>query len=201
MKNCERSVRQYNKSELPRLRWTPELHQHFVQAIESIGGKHKATPKRILQQMRVRGLRIAHIKSHLQMYRNLKDYAKNSPDQLVEENRNDFKVCSISPTQRIILKGELHLLDNKKGLLQSSEETDYDLNQEAQSSAWLVRDDESNEEETVPNLLFSFSTPLISMMQIDENSKDMMQFSSSTAAAANHSITFGNSYINLDLTI
>ena len=27
----------------------------------------EATPKRILQQMRVRGLRIAHIKSHLQV--------------------------------------------------------------------------------------------------------------------------------------
>ncbi|ESW13439.1 hypothetical protein PHAVU_008G196200 [Phaseolus vulgaris] len=191
MKNCERSVRQYNKSELPRLRWTPQLHQHFVQAIQSIGGKHKATPKRILQQMRVRGLSIAHIKSHLQMYRNMKDYAKNSADELVEGNANDFKLCSISPTQRIILKGELHLLDNKKGLLQSTEETDYDLNQEGQSS----------EEENVPNLLFSFSRPLISMMQSDENSKDMMQFPSSTAAAANHSITFGNSYINLDLTI
>jgi len=40
MKNCERSVRQYHKSELPRLRWTPQLHQHFVQAIETLGGKH-----------------------------------------------------------------------------------------------------------------------------------------------------------------
>ena len=38
------------------------------------------------------------------------------------------------------------------------------------------------------------------MMQSDENSIDMMQFPSSTAAA-NHFITFGNSYINLDLTI
>lgn len=31
-------------------------------------GFAEATPKRILQQMRVKGLRIAHIKSHLQVY-------------------------------------------------------------------------------------------------------------------------------------
>nr|KYP73327.1 Putative Myb family transcription factor At1g14600 family [Cajanus cajan] len=70
MKSSERSssARQYKKSQLPRLRWTPQLHQHFVEAIQSLGGKHKATPKRILQQMRVKGLRIAHIKSHLQVY-------------------------------------------------------------------------------------------------------------------------------------
>ncbi|WVY89332.1 hypothetical protein V8G54_034846 [Vigna mungo] len=133
MKNCERSVRQYNKSELPRLRWTPQLHQHFVQAIQTLGGKHKATPKRILQQMHVRGLRIAHIKSHLQMYRNMKGYGKNCGDELMEGNVKDFKVCSICPTQRI-MKRELHLLDNKKGLSQSNEETDYDLNQVFPSS-------------------------------------------------------------------
>ncbi|QCE01628.1 hypothetical protein DEO72_LG7g2927 [Vigna unguiculata] len=104
------------------------------------------------------------------------------------------------------MKGELPLLDNKKGLSQSNEETDYDLNQEPESSSWLVGDDDvSNEEENVPNLLLSFSTPLISMMK-SENKKDMMHFSSSTAPA-NHSIdststsSFGNTYINLDLAI
>ncbi|XAR52814.1 hypothetical protein NMG60_11021091 [Bertholletia excelsa] len=74
MKNSQRpGVRQYKKSELPRLRWTPELHDHFVEAVERLGGKYKATPKRILQMMSVRGLKISHIKSHLQMYRSTKD--------------------------------------------------------------------------------------------------------------------------------
>ncbi|KAK6238506.1 hypothetical protein QUC31_003975 [Theobroma cacao] len=33
-------VRSYNKSDLPRLRWTPELHHQFVQAVDCLGGKY-----------------------------------------------------------------------------------------------------------------------------------------------------------------
>ncbi|EEF32181.1 hypothetical protein RCOM_0324560 [Ricinus communis] len=67
MQSSQRNgIRQYNKSQLPRLRWTPELHQDFVKAVEELGGKYKATPKRILQKMSVKGLNICQIKSHLQ---------------------------------------------------------------------------------------------------------------------------------------
>ncbi|XP_057547502.1 protein PHR1-LIKE 2-like isoform X2 [Amaranthus tricolor] len=53
----------------PRLRWTADLHERFVDAVTQLGGPHKATPKAIMRTMGVKGLTLFHLKSHLQKYR------------------------------------------------------------------------------------------------------------------------------------
>ncbi|CAL5410244.1 unnamed protein product [Camellia sinensis] len=53
----------------PRLRWTADLHDRFVDAVTQLGGPTKATPKAILRTMGVKGLTLFHLKSHLQKYR------------------------------------------------------------------------------------------------------------------------------------
>nr|QEX51370.1 transcription repressor KAN1-like isoform X1 [Cymbidium ensifolium] len=60
----------------PRLRWTTTLHARFVHAVQLLGGHERATPKSVLELMDVRDLTLAHVKSHLQMYRTVKTTEK-----------------------------------------------------------------------------------------------------------------------------
>ncbi|KAL5177834.1 putative Myb family transcription factor [Glycine soja] len=228
MKNSKKTcARKYHKSENPRLRWTPELHEYFVEVVEGLGGKTKATPKSILHMMHVKGLRISHIKSHLQMYRNMKGGTiLTSMQQEMEENvhvNDHHPICSNCSSQSIIFRSqgtkfklkaskydtgivnqEIHPLENK-GLSQTSE-TDYDLNQEPESSACLFSDS-SNEEKSRTmkflDLSLSFGSSPIPTMDGDQ---ERMRFSSPNTAD-NHVIdsnsvqSHGSNYINLDLTI
>ncbi|KAK4742440.1 hypothetical protein SAY87_000441 [Trapa incisa] len=64
----------------PRLRWTADLHERFVDAVTQLGGASKATPKAIMRTMNVKGLTLFHLKSHLQKYRLGKQSGKDMGD-------------------------------------------------------------------------------------------------------------------------
>ncbi|KAL2895647.1 Protein PHR1-LIKE 2 [Bienertia sinuspersici] len=68
----------------PRLRWTADLHERFVDAVTQLGGPNKATPKAIMRTMGVKGLTLFHLKSHLQKYR----LGKQSGKEMCEASKD-----------------------------------------------------------------------------------------------------------------
>ncbi|CAM0145025.1 unnamed protein product [Urochloa decumbens] len=73
----------------PRLKWTPELHDRFVEAVHQLGGPDKATPKTIMRLMGIPGLTLYHLKSHLQKYR----LSKNLQAQANSANAKNALGC------------------------------------------------------------------------------------------------------------
>ena len=63
----------------PRLRWTPQLHRRFKEAVEHLGGATNATPKAIVAAMQVKDLTVYHVKSHLQKYRTSEAEMRKGP--------------------------------------------------------------------------------------------------------------------------
>jgi len=64
----EHDIEDPSTSKKPRVVWSVELHQQFVNAVNTLG-IDKAVPKRILELMNVQGLTRENVASHLQKYR------------------------------------------------------------------------------------------------------------------------------------
>ncbi|CAN4081297.1 unnamed protein product [Withania somnifera] len=77
----------------PRLKWTPDLHQRFVDAVSQLGGPDKATPKSLMRVMNIHGLTLYHLKSHLQKYRLGKSQVTDQPfDENKQEERDQLSL-------------------------------------------------------------------------------------------------------------
>ncbi|KAJ0989974.1 hypothetical protein J5N97_008330 [Dioscorea zingiberensis] len=100
-----------------RIRWTHDLHEQFVDAVNCLGGPLKATPKGILRLMKSQGLTIFHIKSHLQKYRTVcivnfsegKHGAKANHDGIPIHNSKIIGGLHISETLRLQLDVQKNL--------------------------------------------------------------------------------------------
>ncbi|XP_004490074.1 myb family transcription factor PHL8-like isoform X2 [Cicer arietinum] len=77
----------------PRLKWTHDLHQRFIEATNQLGGA-ETTPKSLMRLMGIPGLTLYHLKSHLQKYRlgksqQLEKYSDNKQEDYTETKSFD----------------------------------------------------------------------------------------------------------------
>ena len=117
-----------------RLRWTPQLHRRFVEAVDLLGGLDMATPKGVMQIMEVEGMNIQHVKSHLQKYR-LQDSAANPPE--VGKKRKDASgdASGSGGKERRVLRRRPSASERSAARARAAEEKARMLREEAAAAA------------------------------------------------------------------
>ncbi|KAG7012164.1 Transcription repressor KAN1, partial [Cucurbita argyrosperma subsp. argyrosperma] len=98
----------------PRMRWTSSLHARFIRAVELLGGHERATPKSVLELMDAKDLTLAHVKSHLQMFRTVKNTDKQTGSSGYGEE--DFLPATPTPHHEATC-----LLNHRRGFTASLE--------------------------------------------------------------------------------
>ncbi|XP_024392420.1 uncharacterized protein [Physcomitrium patens] len=165
-----------------RLRWTPELHEKFVDAVAQLGGPERATPKAVLRIMSVEGITIYHVKSHLQKYRLIPE---TSEDARNDRKRNDSSFGGMDINSSLQMTQALQMqMEVQKRLHEQLEiQRELQLRIEAQGQSLKMM----FEAQTKASGAFG-SHPDLSSMEHSEGGSDAPNSQDAPAAQSSHQV-------------
>ncbi|XP_020886266.1 transcription repressor KAN1 [Arabidopsis lyrata subsp. lyrata] len=110
----------YTSDEKARLRWSRDLHDCFVTAVEKLGGPDKATPKSVKETMEVEGIALHHVKSHLQKFRLGKCNIRDGTNQYIRQSQSMPGLSTIPTQQQLQLNESCVIHDSYRNATFSS---------------------------------------------------------------------------------
>ncbi|KAL3619479.1 hypothetical protein CASFOL_037049 [Castilleja foliolosa] len=143
----------------PRMRWTTTLHARFVHSVELLGGHERATPKSVLELMDVKDLTLAHVKSHLQMYRTVKSTDRTAGQSEAYENGSsgDTSDDFLFDIQNLEKQRQINSTDQDDGLWSNSSSGEVWLHGKANVSEGNVQSLEKDMDRVVSSDVSSSS--------------------------------------------
>ncbi|KAI4324474.1 hypothetical protein MLD38_029962 [Melastoma candidum] len=158
-----------------RLRWTQDLHDRFVEAVEQLGGADRATPKGILKAMAIQGLTIYHVKSHLQKYRISKFIPESATKSKVDRRSISEMLPNFSSSCAAQLREAIQVQKEYQKRLSDQLEIQKSLKQKIEAQRRFLEKlvVEQNKKVKTNKLLFANTNTLPSLSDESEsNAKD-----------------------------